>query len=69
MFSIYYHDHYEHSTCLFTFDNLVDAQRELDDCCKQPVEPYDYGYELVNEADPMEWEVLDFRVVQEEPTD
>ena len=69
MFSIYYHDHLDHTTLINQYDSLVDAKRELAECVKLPVEPYDYGYEIVDESDPMHWQVLDFQVVQEEPTD
>ena len=63
MFSVYYHDKLDHCFLLSQFDSLVDAQREFNECLASEPEAYDYGYELVNESNPMEWDVLDFQTV------
>jgi hypothetical protein len=63
MFSVYYHDNLDHVTLLEQFNNLVDAKQRFNEFLSNDPEEYDLGYELVDESDPMEWEVLDYQEV------
>ena len=65
MYSVIYHDHFDHEQHLGEFDSLSEARELFNNLLKMPIEPYDYGYELVDSN----YECLDWIVVQPEPGD
>ena len=66
MFIVNYHDHLDHCQFVYESPSLELARQEFIECLKQPVQPYDYGYELVDDTQD-EYETLEFEVVQPEP--